>query len=76
MRGIISKYSVLTGEKLEAQFEINIGTEKLINLAQNIFSDWQKLKINVKQQKYIIPREDGERNLISDVVTFVARKVK
>ena len=71
----ICEYSVLTGEKLEAQFEINIETEKLIDIVQNIFSDWEKIKINVKQQMYTIPREDGERNLTSDVVTFVARRV-
>ena len=70
----ISEYSVLTGEKLEEQFEINIKTEKLIEILQNIFGNWEIIKMNSRKQIYTIYREDGERNLTSEVVTFVARR--
>lgn len=63
-----------TGESVEPQFEVNLPTEKLQAVLDDIFRNWQKLKVTVQRQQYDIPREQGTVELTSNVVTYVARK--
>lgn len=63
-----------TGESLEAQFEVNLPTEKLQSLLEDIFSDWRVLKTGVAAQEYDIPRNGIISHLDTNVVTFVVQK--
>ncbi len=58
-----------TEEALEAQFEVNLPTEKLQSLLENIFSDWRVLKTGVTTQEYDIPRN----GIISHLLNFPSR---
>lgn len=64
----------LTGEELPVQFEVNLSTEELQNILNEIFNDWTVLKSTVQEQQYDIPRENGISDLKSSVVSFVVKK--
>jgi len=63
-----------TNEPMEAQFEVNLPTEKLQSLLADIFSGWHILKTGVTAQEYDIPREEKVSHLDTNVVTYVAQK--
>lgn len=63
-----------TGKPVPAQFEVNLPTKELLQMLEHIFAGWQVLKTTVQEQQYDIPRENGISELMSNVVTFVARK--
>ena len=63
-----------TGEVVDAQFEVNISTEKMQGYLQEVFEGWSVLKTTVSAQEYDIPREGFVSRLNTNVVTFVARK--
>lgn len=65
-----------TGEALEAQFEVNLPTEKLQLLLEDTFSDWNVLKTGVAAQEYDIPRNGIISHLDTNVVTFVAQRTR
>lgn len=71
----ISEFDKKTGNKMPAQFEVNLSTEELKEICENIFSKWTVLKSTVVEQQYDIPREHGINELRTSVVTFVARKI-
>lgn len=60
--------------RMPAQFEVNLPTEKLLEILRQTFADWTVLKSSVQVQQYDIPREWGTASLTSHVVSFVARK--
>ena len=63
-----------TKEILEAQFEVNLPSEKIQSFLAETFSGWNVLKASVRAQEYDIPRDSGISRLYTDVVTYVARK--
>lgn len=63
-----------TEEPLEAQFEVNLPTEKLQSLLSYIFSGWYILKTGVTAQEYDIPRDEITSHLDTHVVTYVAQR--
>ena len=63
-----------TGETVDAQFEVNISTEKMQEYLKEVFEGWSVLKTTVSAQEYDIPREGFISRLNTNVVTFVARK--
>jgi len=65
-----------TGEALVPQFEVNLPTEELQEILQNAFEGWEVLKSTVKEQQYDIPREACVSELTTNVVTFVARRIR
>lgn len=65
-----------TGEALEAQFEVNLPTEKLQPLLEDTFSNWRILKTGVSAQEYDIPRNGIISHLDTNVVTYVAQKTE
>jgi 2-polyprenyl-3-methyl-5-hydroxy-6-metoxy-1,4-benzoquinol methylase len=62
------------GETVDAQFEVNISTEKMQEYLNEAFDGWSVLKTTVSAQEYDIPREGFVSRLNTNVVTFVARK--
>lgn len=63
-----------TKEMVDAQFEVNLTTEKLQEYLNEVFEGWSALKSTVSAQEYDIPREGFISRLSTNVVTFVARK--
>jgi len=72
----VKEMNLDTNEIIDAQFEVNLPTEKLQEHLANVFSDWDLLKTSVIEQEYDIPREMFVSHLHTDVVTYVARKCK
>lgn len=62
-----------TGEELSPQFEVNLKTEELQTQLKELFSGWQELKSTAVRQQYDIPRGDHIAEIVTDVVTYVAR---
>lgn len=62
-----------TGEELTPQFEVNMKTEKMIEVLNTVFDGWEKIKTTVTTQKYDIPREQCVSELQTNVVTFVLK---
>lgn len=71
----VQEFDKKTMQELDAQFEVNLPTEELQKLLQDVFTDWKILKSTVQAQQYDIPRECGICDLKTKVVTLVARKI-
>lgn len=63
-----------TGEDLPPQFEVNLETDTLASMMEQVFGGWQRIKHTVVPQKYDIPRQSGPAELEADVVTWVVRR--
>jgi len=72
----IKEINLDTQENLDAQFEVNLSTEKIQEYLNDIFSGWNILKYSVSKQEYDIPRDSIISHLYTKVVTYVARKCK
>ena len=59
---------------MEAQFEVNLLTEELKVVLQDVFRDWKFIKFTTQEQQYDIPRESGICELRTKVVTLVAKR--
>lgn len=65
-----------TGEELYPQFEVNLKAEELQEHLKDMFLGWQELKSTVVRQQYDIPRDNHIVELVTDVVTYVARNTQ
>lgn len=72
----ICEFDKKTGNKMPAQFEVNLSIEELQEICEEIFDKWTVLKSTVVEQQYDIPRDNGINELRTSVVTFVARKIR
>lgn len=72
----VTEMNIETNEVIDAQFEVNLSTEKLQEYLNNVFNGWEMLKTSVIKQEYNIPREMAVSRLQTDVVTYVVRKCK
>ena len=70
----IKEVNQSTNEFADAQFEVNLPTEKIQECLSTVFDGWNLLKTSVSEQEYDIPRETFISRLSTNVVTFVARK--
>lgn len=70
----ITEVNRKTGERLEPQFEVNLPTDKMKNLLNDIFAGWKVVKFKVTSQRYDVPRENCIADLKTNVVTLVAQK--
>lgn len=69
----ITEINKETGENLIPQFEVNLKTQELLDLLNNIFNKWKVIKSTVRSQRYDIPRQNCVADLSTDVVTFVVK---
>lgn len=72
----ITEMNMTTKEIIDAQFEVNLPTEKVEEYLNKVFGEWSLLKSSVIEQEYDIPRETFTSHLQTKVVTYVARKRK
>lgn len=70
----VEEFDKASGDKLAAQFEVNLPTAEIQKLLVNAFDGWKILKSSVSAQVYEIPRENLTSELHTNVITFVARK--
>lgn len=70
----VREFEKETGCEIPAQFEVNLATEELQTILNQVFSNWTKMKSTVQKQQYDIPRENVVSELNTSVVTFVAMK--
>lgn len=70
----VNEINKSNGEKLNPQFEVNLKTDELNCLLNNIFSEWNIIKNGVSNQRYDIPRNECIADLTTNVVTFAAKK--
>lgn len=64
-----------SGASLPPQFEVNLSTEQMLLLLQEIFAGWHVIKQTIVQQRYNIPRGTQISDLKTNVVTWVVRKI-
>lgn len=62
-----------TNNQIEPQFEVNMTTQELKNLLNEVFSGWKILKHTETNQSYEIPREECTAIITTTVVTIVAQ---
>lgn len=72
----VKETNLNTNESIDAQFEVNLSTEKLQKNLQEVFNGWEILKTSVTEQEYDVPRESFTSRLHTHVVTYVVRNVK
>ena len=70
----VTEENALTGLPLPPQFEVNIPTQKLMQLLDTTYQRWEITKNTVRPQEYEIPRGSIISKLHTNVVTFVAKK--
>lgn len=70
----VKEFDKTIGNEIPAQFEVNLSTEKMQAIFNDIFKGWDVLKTTVTEQQYDIPRESGINELTTSVVTFVAQR--
>lgn len=70
----VSEVDQVSGSSLPPQFEVNLSTQEMQNLLDEVFSGWTILKHAIVHQAYDIPRKHGISALETDVVTWVVRK--
>ena len=72
----VREMNLNTKEIIDAQFEVNLSTEKVQEYLNKVFNGWNLLKTFVIEQEYDIPREMFVSRLHTNVVTYVVRKSK
>lgn len=72
----VREMNLNTRESVDAQFEINLSTEKLQEHLREVFNGWEVLKTSVAEQEYDVPRDNFMSRLHTNVVTYVVRKCK
>lgn len=72
----VKEINLNTNEIIDAQFEVNLSTEKLQEYLNEVFKGWSLLKSSNIEQEYNIPRESFVSHLHTNVVTYVVRKCK
>ncbi len=70
----ITEINKENGHPLIPQFEVNLETQELLNLLNEVFDGWELIKNTLRSQRYDIPRENCISDLTTDVVTYVACK--
>lgn len=76
MNSGVQECSKIDGSLIPPQFEVNLPTDVLVALLNQMFIDWDILKQTVVHQCYDIPRGGLTAELETDVVTFVTRKTR
>lgn len=70
----IEEHHISTNLSLPVQFEINLQTEDMIAILDQVFSGQDVLKLSVMHYEYNTYRESGIVKLDTDVLTYVVRK--
>jgi 2-polyprenyl-3-methyl-5-hydroxy-6-metoxy-1,4-benzoquinol methylase len=70
----IQERNMESGQQLDPMFEVNISTEKMLELLEHQYAGWEVRTRLVKPLEYEIDRNGQPVKLTTDCITFVARK--
>lgn len=70
----IHEVNVQNGTELDPMFEVNLSTDRMLELLDATYRGWEVLKRQVKQLIYDIDRNGQPIKLTSDCITYVTRK--
>jgi 2-polyprenyl-3-methyl-5-hydroxy-6-metoxy-1,4-benzoquinol methylase len=71
----IQEVNLENGEELDPMFEVNLSTEKMMDLLVHQYTEWEVQQQFVKQLEYKIERKGQAVKLTTDCITFVAKKL-
>lgn len=71
----IHEVNLETGQELDPMFEVNLSTEKMMELLVDQYTGWEVQQRLVKQLEYEIDRKGQAVKLTTDCITFVAKKL-
>lgn len=71
----IKEVNLDNGQELDPMFEVNISTERMMELLDHQYSGWEIKKRFVKQLEYEIDRNGEPVKLTTDCITYVAKKI-
>lgn len=71
----IQEVNLENGQKLDPMFELNLSTEKMMELLVDQYTGWEVQQRLVKQLEYEIDRKGKAVKLTTDCITFVAKKL-
>lgn len=70
----IRETNLRNGQELDPMFEVNLSTERMLELLDRQYDGWEIKKRLVKQLEYDIDRNGQLTQLLTDCITFVAKK--
>lgn len=71
----IKEVNLENGQELDPMFEVNISTERMMELLDHQYAGWEIKKRFVKQLEYEIDRNGQSVILTTDCITFVTKKL-
>lgn len=71
----IQEMNLSNGRVLDPMFEVNLATEKMLEILDHQYAAWEVQKRHVKQLQYDIDRNGESVKLTTDCITFVAKKM-
>ncbi|WP_340003992.1 class I SAM-dependent methyltransferase [Paenibacillus sp. FSL K6-0276] len=71
----IQEVNLENGQELDPMFEVNLSTEKMMELLVHQYTGWEVQQRLVKQLEYEIERKGQTVKLTTDCITFVAKKL-
>ncbi len=71
----IQEVNLENGQELDPMFEVNISTERMMDLLVHQYSEWEVQQRFVKHLEYEIDRKGQPVQLTTDCITFVAKKI-
>lgn len=72
----VEEIDIETNKKLDAQMEVSLSTENMINKLSHIYLNWKVLEKLVKPLAYNITRNGKSILLKTNAITYVVRKDK
>ncbi|PGY11616.1 class I SAM-dependent methyltransferase [Bacillus cereus] len=71
----IQEIDLETNQELDALIEINLSTEEMIRTLKDVYSEWQEVKVEIKNLTYNIIRNGTHIQLNTNAITFVMQKL-
>lgn len=64
-----------SGIQLDPMFEVNLTTERMLSILDTQYMEWEVVKRQVKKLEYDIDRNGQPVRLITDVISYVVKKI-
>lgn len=70
----IREINQMTNNELDPMFEINLSTERMLDLLDRNYKGWEIQKRLIKQLEFDIERREQPVKLVSDCITYIAKR--
>ncbi|QWU45421.1 class I SAM-dependent methyltransferase [Bacillus sp. NP247] len=71
----IQEIDLETNQELDALIENNLSKEEMIRTLKSVYTEWQEIKVEIKNLAYNIVRNGKHINLKTNAITYVAQKL-